>query len=155
MLQSMAVAIAADTSQFSPASFLVPMRQALAYFTDLLQDISKFATALDAIERGLESGASCADMSSILGTGIAAYEAVPMALYCFLRHPDSYERVIHEAVFIGGDADTIASMAGAIAGAFLGEQVIPPSWLNAVREERYSVAYIRDLADRLFKKFGG
>ena len=155
VLQSIAVATAVETVRFSTASFLDPMRQALTHFTDLLQDTSKFAAALDAIQRGLESGASCSQMSSTLGTGIAAYEAVSTALYCFLRHPNSFEQVIHEAVFIGGDTDTIASMAGGIAGALLGEQAIPPSWLNAVREERYTVAYIRELADRLFAKFGG
>jgi poly(ADP-ribose) glycohydrolase ARH3 len=154
-LQSIAVAAAVEALQFSATSFLDPMRRALDYFTELLQNTLKFAAALDAIEQGLKSGSSCVEMSSILGTGITAYEAVPMALYCFLRHPDSYERVIHEAVFIGGDTDTIASMAGAIAGAFLGEQAIPPRWLNAVREERYTVAYIRELADRLFAKYGG
>jgi poly(ADP-ribose) glycohydrolase ARH3 len=155
VLQSIAVATAAVTMQFSAASFLEPMRQALTYFADLLQDTSKYAAALDAIERSLKSGSSCGEVSSILGTGITAYEAVPMALYCFLRHPDSYEQVIQNAVFIGGDTDTIGSMAGAIAGVCLGEQAIPPRWLNAVREERYSVAHIRALADRLFARFGG
>jgi poly(ADP-ribose) glycohydrolase ARH3 len=155
VLQTIAVATAVKTLQFSAAAFIDPMRHGLEYFTELLQDTSKFAGALGAIERGLEAGSSCAQMSSILGTGIAAFDSVPMALYCFLRHPNSYEQVIHEAVFIGGDTDTIASMAGAIAAAFLGEQAIPPRWLNAVREERCSVAYIRELADRLFAKFGG
>jgi poly(ADP-ribose) glycohydrolase ARH3 len=59
-------------------------------------------------------------MSSVLGTGVTAHEALPMALYCFLRHPASYADVIHQAVFIGGDTDTIASMAGNLAGAWLG-----------------------------------
>jgi poly(ADP-ribose) glycohydrolase ARH3 len=78
-----------------------------------------------------------------------------MALYCFLRHPDSFTQVIHEAVFIGGDTDTVASMAGAISGAFLGKGAIPPQWLHAIREEQYTAEDIEGLADRLFAKYAG
>jgi ADP-ribosyl-[dinitrogen reductase] hydrolase len=136
-------------SEFRADSFLQAMRTSLSRFADLLWDTSRFSSALDAIERGLKRGASCREMSATLGTGIAAYEAVPMALYCFLRHPDSYSQVIHDAVFIGGDTDTIASMAGAISGAFLGRDAIPADWCDAVREETHTVRAIEELADRL------
>jgi poly(ADP-ribose) glycohydrolase ARH3 len=152
VLQSIAVATAATLHEFDASVFLQVLRGTLSYFTDLMQDTSKFELGLDEIERGLKRGATCGEMSSILGTGIAAYEAVPMALYCFLRHPDSFTQVIHEAVFIGGDTDTIASMAGAISGAFLGKEAIPPHWLEAIREEKYTSAVIEGLADDLFDK---
>jgi ADP-ribosylglycohydrolase len=76
-----------------------------------------------------------------------------MALYCFLRHPDSFTVVIEQAVFIGGDTDTIASMAGSISGAFLGSGAIPAQWLAAIHEEVYSPAAIESLADRLVAKY--
>ena len=44
---------------------------------------------------------------------------VPEAIVAFLEG-DSYEDVIENAIVIGGDSDTIACMAGAIAGAFYG-----------------------------------
>jgi len=94
-------------------------------------------------------------MSATLGTGIAAHEGVPMALYCFLRHPNSYADVIHHAVFIGGDTDTIASMAGAVSGAHLGADSFPTDLRLAIREETYSADAFRDLADQLYEKFGG
>ena len=141
-------------TRVAPADFLGRMRSGLRQFDDLLQDTSKFATALDAIESGLARDASCLEMSNVLGTGISAWEAVPMALYCFLRHADSFERVIHEAVFIGGDTDTIACMAGAIAGAFHGADAIPKGWLAAVREDRHSVQSIERLADQLVREYG-
>lgn len=93
-------------------------------------------------------------MSGTLGTGVTAHEAVPMALYCFLRHPRSYAEVIHHAVFIGGDTDTIASMAGAISGAFLGDGAIPSNWKEAIREVDYDAGAIEGVADRLFVKYG-
>lgn len=157
VLQSIAVAVAAGTtsSDIEPDGLLGPMRASLTRFSDLLHDTSKFTRALDAIEQGLDLGISCIQMSSVLGTGLAADEAVPMAVYCFLRHPDSYPRVIHEAIFIGGDTDTIACMAGAISGAFLGAADIPEHWRAAVREEKYSVGAIEKLADRLSARYVG
>jgi poly(ADP-ribose) glycohydrolase ARH3 len=131
------------------------LRGQLQPFADLLQDTSKYTRALDKIDAGLSGGSSCREMSETLGTGVTAFEAVPMAIYCALRHADSFERVIHEAVFIGGDTDTIASMAGAIAGAHLGEQSIPPRWRAAIREESYPPDAIASLADQLLGTFSG
>jgi ADP-ribosylglycohydrolase len=76
-----------------------------------------------------------------------------MALYCFLRHPESFARVIHEAIFLGGDTDTIACMAGALSGACLGAFAIPPHWTEAIREEKYTPQSIENLADALFESY--
>jgi poly(ADP-ribose) glycohydrolase ARH3 len=153
VIQCLAVAIATSMNEVSAADFLHPLRMSLRQFADLMQDTSKFDRALNEIEGGLARGASCPEMASLLGTGITAQEAVPMAIYCFLRHPDSYRDVIHQAVFIGGDTDTIACMAGAISGAFLGRNAIPDQWTAAVHEDRYSVSGLDDLADRLFATY--
>jgi poly(ADP-ribose) glycohydrolase ARH3 len=155
VIQCLAVGVAASLDHFAPDAFLRPLRASLARFDDLLQDTSKFKGAFDVIESGLRRGASCRDISKTLGTGITAYEAVPMALYCFLRHPHAYAQVIHEAVFLGGDTDTIASMAGAIAGAFCGAEAIPQHWRNAINEDVWTPTAIETLADRLFDRFAG
>jgi poly(ADP-ribose) glycohydrolase ARH3 len=151
-LQSLAVAsaAAAEPGTLDHVTLLHLLRVSLRRFADLMQDTSKYDSRLDAIEAGLERGASCAEMSSILGTGVEAYEAVPMALYCFLRHRDSFADCLHHAVFIGGDTDTIACMAGALSGAYLGEAAIPARWLGAICEERYGPAQIAELADQLW-----
>ena len=88
-------------------------------------------------------------MVEVLRTGIEAFEAVPMALYCFLRHPHAFADAVREAIFIGGDTDTIASMTGAIAGAFHGVQAISPAWLAAVREATHTPEAIATMADRI------
>lgn len=80
-----------------------------------------------------------------LGNGIEAYEAVPTALYAFLRQAGSFSEVVAYAISLGGDTDTIASMAGALAGARLGEQAIPAVW----RERVEGAARLRELADAL------
>jgi poly(ADP-ribose) glycohydrolase ARH3 len=63
-----------------------------------------------------------------LGHGISAIEAVPVAIWCFLRNPDSFVETALCAITVGGDTDTIASMACAISGARLGEAAIPEIW---------------------------
>jgi poly(ADP-ribose) glycohydrolase ARH3 len=148
-LQALAVATAVRQGVASSAVYLEVLRAALAPFADLLQDVSRFSGAVDAIEQGLARGAPCAEMAGVLGTGVDVFEAVPMAIYCFLRHAGSLSDVVHQACFIGGDTDTIASMAGAIAGASLGRDAIPTAWLARVCEERYTPAVVEALADRL------
>ena len=42
-----------------------------------------------------------------------------------------FERTILHAISLGGDTDTIATMAGAIAGAYYGLNRIPLAWITA------------------------
>lgn len=82
-------------------------------------------------------------------TGIAAAEAVPAALFAFIRHIDSFTDAVTQAVQLGGDTDTIAAMTGALAGAFHGTTAIPTPWrtrleacdrLDALAEELFAAA---------------
>jgi ADP-ribosylglycohydrolase len=54
------------------------------------------------------------------GFDVSCQGSVPEAITAFLES-DSYEDAVRKAVSIGGDSDTIACMAGAIAGAFYRE----------------------------------
>lgn len=54
--------------------------------------------------------------------GAFALESVPAALYCFLRTPNDPREVILTAVRAGYDADTVASMAGNLVGAWVGAE---------------------------------
>jgi ADP-ribosylglycohydrolase len=58
--------------------------------------------------------------------------AVPIALYAFLRCPESFSEAVMYAVSAGGETDKSGSMAGALAGAFLGEVLMPPVWRREV-----------------------
>jgi len=64
-----------------------------------------------------------------------ARETVPVALSLFyLAGGDPRQTIISGANF-GRDADTIASMAGAIAGAYRGVRAIPEAWVDKVKAE--------------------
>jgi len=62
-------------------------------------------------------------------------ETVPVALSLFcLADGDPQQTILFGANF-GRDADTIASMAGALAGAFRGASALPQSWIEKVKAE--------------------
>ena len=74
-------------------------------------------------------------------------EAAPCALYAFLHCCDkSFEELVPYAISLGGDTDTIASMAGAIGGAFWGEAGIPVEWIKSCKSSKHA----QSLGDQLF-----
>ncbi|NWF78276.1 MAG: ADP-ribosylglycohydrolase family protein [Chloroflexi bacterium] len=88
-----------------------------------------------------------AKVIAVLGNGIEAPRSVPTAIYCFLRQPQSYKDAVIYAISLGGDTDTIAAMAGAISGAYLGIDAIPPEWLAKLENKDY----IESLAQKLWQ----
>jgi poly(ADP-ribose) glycohydrolase ARH3 len=62
-----------------------------------------------------------------LGNWVSAHKSVVTALYCFLAGSD-FTEVTVRALRMGGDVDTIAAMAGALAGGRHGVGAIPDRW---------------------------
>ncbi|XP_001380688.2 ADP-ribosylhydrolase ARH3 isoform X1 [Monodelphis domestica] len=101
------------------------------------------------------------EVLSELGNGIAAFESVPTAIYCFLRcmAPDpaipatfnSLQRTLIYSISLGGDTDTIATMAGAIAGAYYGMEQVPESWQQSCEGYEETDVLARNL-HQLFSK---
>jgi ADP-ribosylglycohydrolase len=83
-----------------------------------------------------------------LGEGWVGDEALALALYCFLRNSDSYEKVIIRGANTNGDSDSIACIAGSISGAYLGINAIPPKWVKKIEKTEY----LDNLAERLADK---
>jgi ADP-ribosylglycohydrolase len=80
---------------------------------------------------------------------VAAERSVPEALICFLDASD-FEGAVRNAVSLGGDADTMACMAGAVAEAHWGP--IPESIVREVRK-RLPTQFLEVLA-RFQARFG-
>jgi len=85
---------------------------------------------------------------SYLGEGWVGEEAVALALYCFLKYPDDYRKVVIRAANTNGDSDSIACIAGSISGAYLGASAIDPDWMRRIEKP----VYLRYLAEGLAKK---
>ena len=62
---------------------------------------------------------SCAELSENYFFDVTCQGSVPQAIRCFYEGTD-YEDTIRNAVSVGGDSDTIAAVAGGIAGAYYG-----------------------------------
>ena len=118
-------------------------RPLFAQLERALVDIT-FADRIATIQDHLD-GSSPEVVARALGTSVAADEAVPAALWAFVAHADSFHDAVVAAIELGGDTDTIASMAGALAGARLGASAIPEPWV--ARAE--GAAHVVELADRL------
>ncbi|MFF1338247.1 ADP-ribosylglycohydrolase family protein [Streptomyces sp. NPDC058290] len=63
-----------------------------------------------------------------------AVEELPIALGMLIVADGAYEGSVLGAVNYGRDCDSIATMAGAIAGALSGASAIPPAWAKQVAE---------------------
>jgi ADP-ribosylglycohydrolase len=85
------------------------------------------------------------DALSAIGNSPAIFEAVPAAFYCFIRF-DPEEALIH-AANNGGDTDSIASMAGALTGAFHGSSWVPERWLSRLEGQEHLLQVAERLAD--------
>ncbi|KAL1460980.1 hypothetical protein WDU94_012914 [Cyamophila willieti] len=161
LLQALAVqkALLADKRKpIDSKTFLTELKKEMKSIEkDLDKDEDEsYTNKLDKIRHLLnDSKTSVKDVVRALGHGIAAHESVPTALYVFLRSlqpipgiecDNPVSRTIQYAIALGGDTDTIATMAGAIAGAYHGLEHIDRVLLGRVEGKEY----IEDLAVRLF-----
>lgn len=104
----------AEPADAGVADALAALARALALTPD--QAVGFVTEVADPDFRDIPSGISPFVTTSVL-----------WSLYAFLSTPDDYTRVIHTAVAVGGDVDTTAAMAGAIAGARSGMCAVPPA----------------------------
>jgi len=78
-----------------------------------------------AIETGINPNRSPGVSGYVLDTLQVAYRA--------LSHTSSFEDAVVYAVNVGGDTDTHAAVAGALAGAYYGFKAIPERWLEVIQ----------------------
>ena len=143
-LQAYAVAIAAcsdPSTELQSQDFLVKLHDFVR------QDV--FREKVEAIEK-LSGEKDKSRVVAELGHGIEAFNSVPTAIYCYLRHPKSFAEAVIYAISLGGDTDTIGAMTGAISGAYLGIEAIPDEW----RERLENRDYIARLAEGLWRLRG-
>jgi ADP-ribosylglycohydrolase len=89
-----------------------------------------------------------ADVCEILGGGWGSDEALACALACVLRFPKDYAAVVKRGANTSGDSDSIASIAGAISGAYLGYRAIPKDWRKRIENRQTLI----ELSKQLYQK---
>ncbi|CAO1423509.1 unnamed protein product [Diamesa hyperborea] len=122
-----------------------------------IKDIRPYTIQLTEIGKLLnkEFQPSIEEVVNLLGHSVNALYSVPTAIYCFLRNSESnsndnltpFRRTLEYSISLGGDTDTIASMALALSGAYYGDSIIPE---NLIKHCEGSDEVI-SLADQLYK----
>ena len=61
-------------------------------------------------------------------------DTLEASIWCIL-HTDNYKDCVLKAVNLGGDTDTIAAVAGGLAGIIYGYEDIPIKWINNLQRK--------------------
>ena len=106
-------------------------------------------------QMGAASGLRSSDSLGTFGNSLEAHRSVTTALAIFAASPDDYPRVVRRSIAQGNDTDTIAAMAGALAGARMGIEAIPGPLRAKLEDGPKGRRHIEALADRLFERNRG
>jgi ADP-ribosylglycohydrolase len=108
---------------------------------------------IEQMDNALAAGTSVPNFAISLGLarGVTGYiyHTVPVAVYAWLRHYGDFRATVEAALDCGGDTDTVGAIAGALAGATVGEAGIPEAWLHGILDWPRSLRLLRTVADRL------
>ena len=93
-------------------------------------DKDKYESEYPYFKRILQSNIYNYSRDQIHSDGYVVH-SLEAALWCFFKH-DNYKDIVLEAVNLGGDTDTTASIAGTIAGLYYKEEGLPTDWLDEI-----------------------
>jgi ADP-ribosyl-[dinitrogen reductase] hydrolase len=148
---ALAVALAARASMRgdAPARYLAELRKFLAPFGTAGKELLALAERAATSAERAESTATFADsIGCARGVSGYMYHSVPVALHAWFSSPHDFASAITGAIRCGGDTDTVGAIAGAIVGAGVGKEGIPPQWLADLWDWPRGVRWIERLAER-------
>ena len=87
---------------------------------------------LDRLQEAVRSASPETDPCLATGQGWIAEEALATGLLCFLWFVDEPLTALRRAACTSGDSDSIACLAGAFAGAWLGADAWPTQWADRI-----------------------
>jgi ADP-ribosylglycohydrolase len=71
-------------------------------------------------------------------------DSIEAAVWCLIT-TDSFKECLLKAVNLGDDTDTVAAIAGGIAGLYYGYEAIPEEWLAAIKRR----AWIEEMCGKM------
>lgn len=109
------------------------------------------------IAASLAAGMTVSQFTDAMGLskGVSGYAVHTMTavLFIWLRHRGNFSDIVREAIACGGDTDSVAAIAGGIAGAET--DTFNPAWLGRLSDFPHTVDYITRLGSALADSFGG
>jgi poly(ADP-ribose) glycohydrolase ARH3 len=136
-LLALAVALCSSVERFDRAAFFAELLGAC--------DSEEYRSKIEEASR-----AQGLDDLAELGNRIEALHSVPTAIASFALTPESFEDTVSTVIFLGGDTDTLAAMAGALSGAYLGAGRLPGRLVGLLESSPKGRAYLQQLAEQLF-----
>ena len=131
--------------------FIEYIREGMSNLGDLfpqhhIEDLEMMGMAKVAIDLSTNDRTDLQNVNA-LGGGWVGDEALAIALYCAIRHFDSFEDAMIASVNHGGDSDSTGAVTGNILGAAIGYEAIPQFFKNDL--ELHDV--ILHMADDLYR----
>ena len=117
-----------------------------AFFTELFSacESNEYRSKIEDARRVQSS-----EQLAALGNQIEALHSVPTAIASFALTPESFEETIGNVILLGGDTDTLAAMAGALSGAYLGVGRLPSRLVGLLESSPKGGIYLKQLSERL------
>jgi hypothetical protein len=115
-------------------------RHAIAAVAETAAGIDDWRTGLAALRRAVEPFDTVGPdyrapaMDARIPSRTKAIEELPIALGMLIATGGDYREAVLGAVNYGRDSDSIAVMAGSIAGAVGGREAVPTEWIEGVSE---------------------
>ncbi len=112
---------------------------------------------LNQIQEAVTERTSVEDFANRMGfaRGVSGYSVhtMVMVLFIWLRHRGDFETIVSQAIACGGDTDSVAAIAGGIAGVETME--FNPCWTARMCDYPHSIDYLHRLGDALGKSADG
>lgn len=80
------------------------------------------------------------------------YHTVPVAVYSWLINYGDFEKTLTDVLDCGGDTDTVAAIAGALAGVTLGKNTCPTEWREKIFDYPHNASFLKNLGERLARR---
>lgn len=132
-------------------------RPQFAEFRDILlsagSDNREWVETVELMERLSADSSSVSDLAIAmgLGAGVSGYvfHTVPVAIYSWWRNFRDFDKTVWDVIECGGDTDTVAAIAGALAGAVVGENGLPSRDLLRIWDWPRGIVRIRRIGNML------
>jgi ADP-ribosylglycohydrolase len=108
-----------------------------------------------AFKQGLSVTEFAVQMNLSKGVSGYIYHTVPVAVYSWMKHFGEFEQTLIAVLNCGGDTDTVASIAGALAGINTGGEAIRKDWVDRIRDYPCSIHLLKNLAACLAARHEG
>ncbi len=111
--------------------------------------LSLLRRTIDAAEKKTPIVEFAHSIGSKKGISGYIYHTVPCAILAWLKNQHDYRTGLLELIRAGGDTDTTGAIYGAIAGASVGKEGIPPQWLDGIVEWPKTTRWMERLGRQL------